>query len=41
VRIVAAAVNPIDWKIRQGRLNTVAPYVFPLTLGWDFSGVIC
>jgi NADPH:quinone reductase-like Zn-dependent oxidoreductase len=40
VRIVAAAVNPIDWKIRQGRLNTVAPYVFPLTLGWDFSGVI-
>jgi NADPH:quinone reductase-like Zn-dependent oxidoreductase len=40
VRIVAAAVNPVDWKIRQGHLKTMVPYVFPLTLGWDFSGVI-
>ncbi|MGA2485312.1 MAG: NADP-dependent oxidoreductase [Roseiarcus sp.] len=40
VRVVAAAVNPIDWKIRQGHLKTMVPYVFPLTLGWDFSGVI-
>ena len=40
VRIVAAAVNPIDWKIRQGHLKAFVPYVFPLTLGWDFSGVI-
>jgi NADPH:quinone reductase-like Zn-dependent oxidoreductase len=40
VRIVAAAVNPVDWKIRQGHLRTMVPYVFPLTLGWDFSGVI-
>ena len=40
VRIVAAAVNPVDWKIRQGHLQTMVPYVLPLTLGWDFSGVI-
>ena len=40
VRIVATAVNPIDWKIRQGHLKAFVPYVFPLTLGWDFSGVI-
>jgi NADPH:quinone reductase-like Zn-dependent oxidoreductase len=40
VRIVAAAVNPVDWKIRQGHLQTMVPYAFPLTLGWDFSGVI-
>jgi len=40
VRVVAAAVNPIDWKIRQGHLKAFVPYVFPLTLGWDFSGVI-
>ena len=40
VRIVAAAVNPIDWKIREGHLKAFVPYVFPLTLGWDFSGVI-
>ena len=40
VRVVAAAVNPIDWKIRQGHLKAIVPYAFPLTLGWDFSGVI-
>ena len=40
MRVVAAAVNPVDWKIRQGHLKTMVPYVFPLTLGWDFSGVI-
>jgi NADPH:quinone reductase-like Zn-dependent oxidoreductase len=40
VRIVAAAVNPVDWKIRQGHLKAFVPYAFPLTLGWDFSGVI-
>ena len=40
IRIVAAAVNPIDWKIRQGQLKAIVPYAFPLTLGWDFSGVI-
>ena len=40
VRVVAAAVNPIDWKIRQGHWKAIVPYVFPLTLGWDFSGVI-
>jgi NADPH:quinone reductase-like Zn-dependent oxidoreductase len=40
VRIIAASVNPVDWKIREGRLKSMIPYVFPLTLGWDFSGVI-
>jgi NADPH:quinone reductase-like Zn-dependent oxidoreductase len=26
--------------MRQGHLKAFVPYVFPLTLGWDFSGVI-
>src|SRR5208337_3148760 len=40
VRIIAASVNPVDWKIREGYLKSMIPYEFPLTLGWDFSGVI-
>jgi NADPH:quinone reductase-like Zn-dependent oxidoreductase len=40
VRVVAASVNPVDWKIREGHLKAMIPYAFPLTPGWDFSGVI-
>jgi NADPH:quinone reductase-like Zn-dependent oxidoreductase len=40
VRVVAASVNPVDWKIREGYLQQMIPYSFPLTLGWDVSGVV-
>jgi len=40
VRVVAASVNPVDWKIREGYLKEMIPYSLPLTLGWDVSGVI-
>jgi NADPH:quinone reductase-like Zn-dependent oxidoreductase len=40
VRVVAAAVNPVDWKIREGHLSKMMPYTLPLTLGWDVSGVV-
>jgi NADPH:quinone reductase-like Zn-dependent oxidoreductase len=40
VRVFAAAVNPVDWKIREGYLKSMVPHSFPLTLGWDFSGVV-
>lgn len=40
VRVVAASVNPVDWKIREGYLKEMIPYSFPLTLGWDVSGVV-
>lgn len=40
VRVVASAVNPVDWKVREGRLAQMIPYTFPLTLGWDVSGVV-
>jgi NADPH:quinone reductase-like Zn-dependent oxidoreductase len=36
VRVHAAGVNPVDWKIRQGYMKRE----LPLILGWDFSGVI-
>lgn len=40
VRIHAAAVNPVDWKIREGYLKTLLRHKLPLILGWDFSGVV-
>jgi len=40
VRVHAAAVNPVDWKIRAGYLAAMIPYQMPLTLGWDVSGVV-
>lgn len=40
VRVHAAAINPVDWKIRAGHLKGFLNYSLPLVLGWDFSGVI-
>lgn len=40
VRVVAAGVNPIDWKIRAGAMAAEIPRSFPMTLGWDASGVV-
>ncbi len=36
IRVYAAGVNPVDWKIRQGYLN----HSLPLIPGWDVSGVV-
>jgi NADPH:quinone reductase-like Zn-dependent oxidoreductase len=38
VRIHAAAVNPVDWKIRAGRLKERIH--LPVIPGWDLSGVV-
>ena len=40
VRIVAASVNPVDWKIRDGYMREKIAHSMPLTLGWDVSGVV-
>jgi NADPH:quinone reductase-like Zn-dependent oxidoreductase len=40
VRVYAAAVNPIDWKVREGHMKDFWPHKFPLILGWDLSGVV-
>ncbi|HVL77153.1 MAG TPA: NADP-dependent oxidoreductase, partial [Noviherbaspirillum sp.] len=40
VRVVAASVNPVDWKIRAGHLAQMIAHPLPLTLGWDVSGVV-
>src|SRR5712672_64055 len=40
IRVHAAGVNPIDWKVRQGHMKDFWPHKFPLILGWDLSGVV-
>ena len=40
VRVVAAAANAMDWKIRRGELKFVTGRRFPRGLGHDFSGTI-
>ena len=40
VRVVAASINPVDWKVRAGYLAQMIPHQMPLTLGWDVSGVV-
>lgn len=40
IEVHYAAVNPVDWKIREGYLKSRLPHQFPLILGWDASGVI-
>ncbi len=40
VRVHAAGVNPIDWKVREGQVKDFWHHKFPLILGWDLSGVV-
>lgn len=40
IKIYAASVNPVDWKIRQGYLQPLLNHALPLTLGWDVSGEV-
>src|SRR2546430_15668432 len=38
VRVRAASVNPVDYKIRDGGVKVLIPYSFPLILGNDLAG---
>jgi len=40
VRVRAAGVNPVDWKLRAGYLDGAFPSFFPLVPGWDVAGVV-
>ncbi|MCS6771918.1 MAG: NADP-dependent oxidoreductase [Kiritimatiellae bacterium] len=40
IRVHAAGVNPVDWKIREGLLKTRMPHQFPIIPGWDVAGTI-
>ncbi|MEX2381540.1 MAG: NADP-dependent oxidoreductase [Opitutales bacterium] len=40
VRVAAAAINPIDWKTREGQVRWVYPLKFPVIPGQDFCGTV-
>ncbi|MDX2676278.1 NADP-dependent oxidoreductase [Streptomyces sp. NY05-11A] len=40
VKVRAAAVNPVDWKCREGHLDPILDAVFPVVPGWDVSGIV-
>jgi NADPH:quinone reductase-like Zn-dependent oxidoreductase len=40
VRMRAASINPIDWKIREGYLKAMLPLQFPKVMGRDGAGEI-
>ncbi|MCA9571614.1 MAG: NADP-dependent oxidoreductase [Myxococcales bacterium] len=40
VRVRASAINPVDWKIIQGKLAGFLKHELPLTLGWDVAGIV-
>ena len=40
VRVHAASVNPVDFKVRDGKLRVLRRYRFPLILGHDCAGEV-
>src|SRR6266446_1391804 len=40
IKVHAASVNPVDWKIRAGYMKDFLPLALPATLGSDVSGTV-
>jgi len=40
VRVRAAGLNPVDYKVREGHLADKFPHHFPVVLGWDVAGTV-
>ncbi len=40
IRVHAASLNPIDYKLLHGDLRKVLPMQFPITMGFDAAGVV-
>lgn len=40
VQVQATSINPIDWKLREGYLQQMFDWEFPIILGWDVAGII-
>ncbi|MET9696492.1 NADP-dependent oxidoreductase [Streptomyces sp. NPDC006529] len=40
VRVRAAGVNPVDWKIAAGYLDPTLEVRYPVIPGWDVAGVV-
>jgi len=40
IRVIGSSVNPVDWKIREGHLQSMINYPMPFIPGWDVSGIV-
>ncbi len=40
IKVHAASLNPIDYKLLHGDLKKVMPMSFPITIGFDAAGVV-
>lgn len=40
VKVIAASINPIDLKTKDGKMKLLLRYKMPLTLGSDFAGIV-
>ena len=40
VRVHAAGLNPVDYKIRNGKLKPINRYPLPITMGNEFAGTV-
>jgi len=40
IKVHAAGLNPVDWKVRAGYLKDLWPMTLPIIPGWDVSGTI-
>lgn len=40
VRVAAASINPMDWKLRSGQMRVVTGSRFPRAMGSDFAGTV-
>jgi len=40
VRVAAASINPVDWKIRGGDMKILTGSKFPRAMGSDFAGTV-
>ncbi|MEV7611486.1 NADP-dependent oxidoreductase [Streptomyces sp. NPDC089799] len=40
VRVKAAGVNPIDWKVAAGYLESTFEVHYPVVPGWDVAGIV-
>jgi NADPH:quinone reductase-like Zn-dependent oxidoreductase len=40
VRVAAASINPMDWKLRNGDMKLLVGSKFPRAVGNDFAGIV-
>ncbi len=40
IRVAAAGLNPVDYKIRQGKIRVVTRYPLPIVMGCELAGIV-